>query len=200
METIIIGKVLTDKQVKYIKCDGYDTLFWAARTLLSFYSRENRLDALLDLGNLDWLGASPFGKYVFDDDPINCISRIRDRKGDAGEESADILPGKDIFRTARCPVFLFEDGQWSMYNNNECAALHSPYGILPSLRTYSFQSYSTIRYSHDAERSKENGKVKKFDFPNWSALMRKAGEDGDTYYVFCGRRLIATINSKHTNN
>lgn len=195
--TTIIGNVLPDGRVKYIRCNDNETMRVTARLLKAFYSRQNRVDALLELGNIECLGPSPYGRSKGTSDELHCIAAVRDCGANAQVNKPEFITGKDIFLKANCPAFLFEDGHWLLAWKREFIRINSCYDI-PLVRTIDRYGLSYISISRDEERSKKNGAIQEFSFTNWSDMCKQAVSNGDTYYVFRCKKLIATINPEQT--
>ena len=195
MQLILIGKTLPDGKVTYIKLEEDVSLGYLGRTLLRFYTKETRLDALLDLGNLQSLRPSPFGYYTGYEDEIHCLSKIRDLNFPAQQEGAAMAESKDSFASAKYPAFLWEDGQWLVVRDKEFV----PFDLNTDFQVRqprSLKSLSIQRISSHRKRCDGNGEIKGFGFGSWAEMAAKAMENDDTYFIFAKNKLIATINPK----
>lgn len=199
MATKIIGRVLPDGRVKYIKCEDRETIFEIARILLRFYKIESRVDALVELGNLYDLGPSPYGLYIEDqNDRVHCAAMIRDFKHIGDEEKPQIIDSKDVFLSATCPALLFENGQWFFVHDRKFIPVNTNDDIPHKRREMDTFGLSIIRLSlHKGRMQKDDIG---FEFSHWEDMVRQAKTDDDTYYVFSHKRLIATINPKTIPN
>ncbi len=199
MATKIIGKVLPDGRVKYIKCEDRETIFETARILLRFYKIESRVDALVELGNIYELGPSPYGRFIEDqNDRVHCAAMIRDFKHIGDEEKPQIIDGKDVFLGATCPAMLFENGQWLFVHDRQFIPVNTKDDLPHPKREMDTFRLSIIRLS------RHKGRMQKseigFEFSQWRDMVQQAKTDDDTYYVFSSNRLIATINPKPIPN
>lgn len=193
--TTIIGKVQSDGQVKYIRCFDREPLRVIARLLIMFYTRESRLDALLDLGNIYCLCPSPYGRSTGSSDHVHCIASIRDQGESEQDCKAEYITGKDIFLKANCPALLYDNGSWLFANHDKFIPINNP-GDLPCIGMKDSYFLKYIRTSNDKERCKRNGDILDFSFPSWDAMCKQAVSDDDTYHIFRNGKLIKTINPK----
>ena len=195
MQLILIGKTLPDGKVTYIKLEENVSLGYVGRTLLRFYTKETRLDALLDLGNLQSFRPSPFGYYTGNADEVHCLSKIRDLNFPVQQEGAAMAESKDSFASAKYPAFLWEDGHWLMVRDKAFVSFDFDTDFrVRQPRT--FKSLSIQRISSHRKRCDGNDEIKGFCFGSWAEMVAKATENGDTYFIFAKNKLIATINPK----
>ena len=119
-----IGKKNNDGSVRCISChwDGYIRR-GNGEKLVNFYSDIDRVDKLLDLGNLSFLGEEPIGdpkhwKYSLPDCEKNqkACCTYKDR-GDRGEDAQHLLTVGAYIRYATDVdyTYLFEDGCWKVF-------------------------------------------------------------------------------------
>ncbi len=199
MATKIIGKVLPDGRVKYIKCEDCETIFETARILLRFYKTESRVDALIELGNIYELGPSPYGRFLEgQNDKVHCAAMIRDFKHKVDEERAQVIDDKDVFIRSNVHAMLFDDGQWFFVHNRQILPVHTTADIPRPRREMDTYGLSVLVITRDSQRMKDT--VISFHFPNWEEMTAKAFADDDTYHIFSHDRLVATINPKPTPN
>lgn len=199
MATKIIGKVLPDGRVKYIKCEDQETVFETARILLRFYKIEGRVDALLELGNIYDLGPSPYGRYIQDqNDKVHCAAMVRDFKHSMDEEKPQFIDSKDVFLRATCPAMLFENGQWSVVHDRTLICINSTADIPRFKWEMDTRWLRIICVSRNPARMQKEDIG--FDFSRWEDMVQQAITDDDTYYVFSHDNLIATINQKPIPN
>jgi len=183
-----IGKLLPDGHVRHIgviyKTEVRDISF----RLKNFYSREKRLDALLNLGNLYRLGSSPYGKYRHGtDDTVNCFAAIRDYSENKKKNEAGNSFNRDIFAETAEICFLYENGKWSILRGKRNDSIDSPeiegneiYLPLNGLEIY---------------RGSSLNKLERFMkvFHTWDEIKAFADENNETLHVFRGNRLVKTI-------
>jgi hypothetical protein len=112
-----IGKRLSDGSIKYIYChfDGYERGVGA--TLKQHYTDENKIDELLNLGDLSILGAEIGSKQEFNNRNKQqswCLAYGRDR----GEKNIDatITNNFDDFMVHDY-AYLYENSEWVTYKN-----------------------------------------------------------------------------------
>ncbi len=117
-----IGIVNTDKSITSIYChwDGYPE--YVGRILLNYYTTSDRVNKLMQLGNLSQLceDMCPTESHTFDKpEPGVCVAYGRDR----GERNVDSVICEDLGQyedlggdTGTSYQYLFEDNKW-MYRN-----------------------------------------------------------------------------------
>ena len=116
-----IGMKMADGSVKAIRCnfDGYTA--GAGATLGFWYTQQEYVEKLLELGDLSSLGET------IDD----CVAYHRDR-GEKLNPAVEFNSAEDFRRTGKAKMcadflYLFEDGQWSTFglrNINEWIKLN----------------------------------------------------------------------------
>ena len=190
---MILAQQLEGNDVKYITVticlrDRFTSL------LTTFYPNEQRVSALIKLGNLFQLAPSPYGKNVGGtDDPVHCLANIRDSQMSRGSNIAKI---KDIskLKEKEGHIFLFRDGKWHYFNKNKkCYSGDDFTTELPmtipteredTLYGLEFKTIDSNNISSIYGRS----------FETWSELERKSEESGQPIFVFRGNKLVYTIN------
>ena len=80
--SIQIGKLLANGTVRHIKVTNEELSERFIRVLKRFYPNEERVDALIALGDIHRLGPSPYGKWTDCRDEIHCFGAIRDGRRD----------------------------------------------------------------------------------------------------------------------
>jgi hypothetical protein len=106
-----IAKVLPDGKVRviYSHWDGYPDHHWPILT--EHYNTEDKVDALLDLGDVSVLGEEIGEKQDFDNGPVphTCLAYGRDR-GEPGTEAVIV----DSLQEAAQNEYLYwwENGEW----------------------------------------------------------------------------------------
>lgn len=186
-----IGKVRADGSVHFIKLNYNVDFDRNKSTLLRFYTREKRLDALLALGNLVKLQASPYGKYAADKSPgeqINCRAEIRDDFESKRKHQAKVAENIDEFANVYGPAFLWKGGVWYYVSSSECTLLTDKF--IPKAKPQpNYDKMSVYRLRSD-------GKVEPNytdKFTGFEAAQQKANADQDIYFIFKDKRLIKTI-------
>lgn len=113
-----IGKKLSDGQVKYIYChfDGYPS--HNCVILKEHYNTEEKVDQLLELGDLSSLGEEIGEKQDFDSTENKrwCMAYGRDR-GESGVE-ANVAPLEEIIGDQDY-TYVFENGEWRCWSWEE---------------------------------------------------------------------------------
>ena len=195
-----IGKLLPDGRVKYITL-SYDGYFsHAGHILKTFYPTEKRVDALLELGDLQSIMPSPYGKFSgnIHNDRIHCRAYIRDFNLPAKERKAQTEKSEEEFLRYGLS-YLYKDGRWYFSDDGRkpmnisdisfsCyEEEYTPYSNLPgNIKIY---SVSPEGYMLSVKNDKDS----------WEELQGLADECRTPLYVFSGKgRLIKTIHpQKH---
>jgi hypothetical protein len=186
--TVRIGKLLPDGQIRHIEVFEAGEMEEIAPRLKNFYSTEKRLDALLDLGNLYRLGATPYGKYKWYDDLLHCHAAIRDDNGSKKKHEAAVSCNREFFTQSADVCFLHENGNWLILVGKRTISIANPEIIrqamrrpLENLEVYSGKSASGFSKLHE-------------NFDGWKAIEDYAGTQSRTLHVFRHNRLVKTIN------
>lgn len=191
-----IGKVRADGSVLFIKLNYNVDFDRNKSTLLRFYTREKRLDALLALGNLVKLQASPYGKYAADKSPceqINCRAEIRDEFESKRKHQAKVAEDIDEFACVYGPAYLWKDGVWYYVSSSECTMLAEK-TVPKASPEPNYDKMSLYRLTSD-------GKVEPNyadKFTGFEAAQQKANVDQCIYFIFKDQRLIKTIHPQTT--
>jgi hypothetical protein len=169
--TVKIGKLLPDGRVRHIEVsatDGTETAF----KLKTFYSTGKRLDALLELGNLVYIGSSPGGRFSGINDTLHCHAEIRDNKKSPNKHGSQTAKDKETFLNPKENCFLFENGQWTFQAQKK--------NTLSQLTVYAVHDKGFSRkWASDA---------------TWSQLTREAQKENESYCLFNSKnKLVATI-------
>lgn len=195
-----IGKLLPDGRVKYITL-SYDGYFsHAGHILKTFYSTEKRVDALLELGDLQSIMPSPYGKFSGDihTDRIHCRAYIRDFNLPAKERKAQTEKSEEEF--LRCGLsYLYKDGCW--YFSDEGRKPMNISDISFSCYEEEYTPYSNLPNNIKICFVSPAGKIHpvKNDKDSWEELQGLADECRTPLYVFSSKdKLIKTIHpQKH---
>ena len=132
----LIGRELADGTIRHVYChyDGY--LEGVGSTLVAHWADAEKIDALLDLGDLSILGEVLGEKHSFDtysytdEEKARCAGWTLAYGRDRGEEGVDaqILPDADAFAASNSSaqfVYLFRDGVW-LYRSRRSIADFAP--------------------------------------------------------------------------
>jgi hypothetical protein len=165
-----IGKLLPDGTVRHIEAEHQKTPETTIHLLKNFYSTEKRIDALLDLGTLSMLGATPYRKKR-NNSEMQCRSYIRDEKRSSNKYEAKIAGSKELFLQSEGTCFLYQNGCWEVETNKNSLAGLTIYRIEPK------GGLSSI----------ETGKI------NWRCLAEKSKKENQTYYLFRDDQLVTII-------
>lgn len=186
-----IGKVRADGSVLFITLNYNVDFDMNKSTLLRFYTREKRLDALLALGNLILLQASPYGKYETEKSPreqINCKAEIRDDFESKRKHQAKVAEDIDEFACVYGPAYLWKDGVWYYVSSSECTLLAEK-SVPKAKPEPNYDKMSLRRLTSDGKVEKTYGEK----FTGFDDVQRKANADQNIYFIFKDQRLIKTI-------
>lgn len=184
--SIQIGKLLPDGSVRHIKALRETLSKDLARKLRVFYPNENRVDALLSLGDIHVLGPSPYGKWTGHGDAVHCFSKIRDGREQPGQFSARRADNADIFSRMEDTCLLFADGKWKVMIGDEYWDLSSYEGDAPS-----HDSMAPLTVYVD-----NHGRLEEIDTPrHWQGLEELAERESRILYLYRGCRLVKIIRS-----
>jgi hypothetical protein len=184
-----IGKLLPDGRVRHIEVfyegESEKTVF----LLKNFYRRETHLDALLDLGNLNKLNPSPYGKYRGYGDCIRCHSAVRDEGYSKKKHEAAVCDSREAFVKQAELCYLYENGGWSIHIGQRYSeSIH--FHALPGL--IKWHPFSGLEI-HESDKENVLSKVYA-EFPDWKTLRAYAAKENKTLYVFRENRLVKTVN------
>lgn len=186
-----IGKVRADGSVLFITLNYNVDFDRNKSTLLRFYTREKRLDALLALGNLVRLQASPYGKYDASKSPdkqINCRAQIRDEFESKRKHQAKVAENIEEFANVYGPAYLWKEGVWYYVSSSECTLLAE--------KTFPKSKPKPNYDKMSLHRLTSDGKVERIydeKFNGFDAVQLKANADQNIYFIFKNQRLIKTI-------
>ncbi len=198
--SILIG-LKTSGNIRYISVSPvYNASFnKVIATLRTFYKTQERVKALIDLGNLDWLGISPYKKCKGVDDTINCESLIRDRKLSAGKHGASYaddekefvkkLKGENQGNINCC--FLYEEGKWYILVGGHKENINT---IDKSVLIKSRLMDGLKVYKYNPEDNYQ--KLSEESFLSWDEVQQSADESQTTYYIFRGEKFLTIIAPK----
>jgi hypothetical protein len=202
--SILIGIKGADS-IRYISTDYPQQFEKVVHTLKNFYKSPEKVKTLIDLGNLDWLGPSPYKKSKGDSDTINCESRIRDKKLSAGKHGWKTARDDKEFvsqlernpgRNLNC-CFLFEDNKWLILIGDHKESINTidetvlkKSQLMDGLKVYVYDPGN--QYNRLAEKS----------FYSWNEVQQSVDEEQIPHYIFRGEKFLTTItpNPKEAEN
>lgn len=184
-----IGKLLPDGTVRHIKLErtkGHDV---TSSVLKNFYSTVERIDALLELGDLVYLGASPKGNWKGKGDDVNCCALIRD----CGEKlkfcRSQLAIDRENFSNQEELSYLFDNGAWHGMNNGRKEIL-SPF-CLSGL----FKEKPSLEKLHVyGNKKSEYHALPSRNFSTWEEMLEAANEEKQSFFVFRKDKLICIVN------
>jgi hypothetical protein len=118
-----IGKLLPNGKVKSIYChyDGY-LHGGVGEDLINHYQDEEKVDALLELGNLSGLGKEIGQKQDFNDFPRQnpdwCLAYGRDR-GEKNQEAKEVSLNEYETNLNWEYIYLYKEGKWHFVDSNQ---------------------------------------------------------------------------------
>lgn len=185
---IRIGKQLPDGSVRYIKLNfwkGYDV---TSSTLKNFYPTEARVDALLELGDLNRLGSSPKGKWKGENDNVHCCSFGRD----CGEKikfcQSRLAIDCDNFSNHEELAYLFDRGTWYVFRNGR---KEIPYPFCVSGLFNEKPSMEKLKIYENKSSDYSILHSRKFD--TWKEARETAIKEHTRFFVFLNNKLIHII-------
>lgn len=208
--------IIAQKQEKYIRYITVETDYishfdWVLNTIRNFYKTPEKVSALIDLGNLEWLGPSPYKKNKGDEDIVNCDSKIRDRKLSPGKHGSSTVTSEEQlmeqfsrshytytrsdqrnYRINCC--FLFEDGKWyALVGGHKESIVTVDKSFLR--KEILMDGLNVYYYKPESDHQK----LQPENFFVWSQVQKKADEKNRIYYIFRNNRLISVIYPKQEN-
>ena len=193
--SILIGIKDADG-IRYISADYPQQFEKVVHTLKNFYKSSEKVKALVDLGNLDYLGSSPHKKSKGSNDLINCESRIRDKKLSAGKHGRKTARDDNEFikqlernpgRNLNC-CFLYEDNKWFILIGGHKESINAidekvlkKSQLMDGLKVYVYEQSN--QYNRLAERS----------FYSWTGVQQAADKEQIPHYIFREEKFLTTI-------
>lgn len=191
---LLIGKKTTSG-IRYISVEYAMKFTTVVHTLKTFYKTVEKADALIDLGNLIYLGKTPYKKCKGEEDLISCESKIRDRKLSPGKHGASIAKDEADFlkklerecRGLNC-CFLFDESKWYVLVGGHKEEIES---IEESVldKSKRMDGLTVFNYKPDDTYNKLNS----VDFYSWNEVKQSANTTNTTYYIFRGERFLSII-------
>lgn len=191
--SVYIGKQMETGEVKYISVIWQPAYDMVSPMLRNFYQTDNRVEALIALGNLMVLNGNPYGKWVWCNDIVHCRAMIRDDKEKKGKHEARYVSSEEAFLKLEGHLFLFKKGRW-YYRDGKTLTTFLPDKIpvetenpLEGLEFMQLDEKGDLRTLYNRE------------FKRWSDLHSKSDEEQTAVFVFRDNRLITTINHPLNN-
>ena len=180
--SIQIGKLLANGTVRHIKVTNEELSERFIRVLKRFYPNEERVDALIALGDIHRLGPSPYGKWIDCRDETHCFGAIRDGRRDNTHlpRTADSV---EVFRSFADDCFLFAEGKWYYLATEEQKPLEE-YDFKPNKNTICNLTIFRNRQASLCPAPRMN---------SWQEIEEYAERGGEILYIFRGRRLVRII-------
>ena len=188
---MILAQQLESGDVRYIRLARHDYTD-VTPILKTFYTKESRASALLDLGSIYQLGPSPYGKYKFRElDVTHCIANIRDQRESRGRNIAKYASLSEL-QNIEGHKFLYKDGAWHYFDGTEftaslpirlSGAKENPMKGL-EMRTFNREGDIVNQYN---------------DFKSWNEAVEYSTTEGKPIFIFRGNKLITTINHPKHN-
>ncbi len=184
---IYIGLLQQDGIVRYVTTfEGNNQRL--PSILKTFYPNESRTAALIDLGNLCFVGPTPYGKSNRYTDKVHCRAHIRDEREKKGKHQPRYADTETAFAELDGYKFLFRNGKWWHAEKDRFTA-GLPHDFENKKLSSLFGLELTILNS--------DGKICHHTNPHtesWKELEQRAANDNATYFLFRNNRLVATIN------
>lgn len=184
--TIYIGQQQSDGTIRYVTTSDYNNSRITS-ILQNFYSKESRVTALIELGNLVTVRPTPLGKCNGYDDIIHCRAEIRDDKEKKGKH----LPrygSETEFLKLEGHLLLYKDGKWH-YHYKDGLSSTLP-AALPVISNKQLEGLEFYYLDEKGEISYLYGR----DFKGWNDIVAKSNEQKSPTFVFRNNKLITTIN------
>lgn len=192
--SLLIGKK-TSSSIRYISVEYAMDFTAVVHTLKNFYKTTGKVEALINLGNLNYLGKTPYKKCKGEEDLINCEAKIRDRKLSSGKHGTSIAKDEADFLKKlerecyglNC-CFLFEDGRWYILVGGHKEQIESiDESVLDKSKR--MDGLDVFNYKPDDSYNK----LKPVGFYSWDEVQQSAHATNTTYYIFRGERLLTIL-------
>lgn len=189
---ITVGKANTDGTVRSIEVTNKQCIIRLVNILQNFYCRVERIERLLDLGDLYRLGPSLSCTYQSEDDKVHCQT-FQSKYNSSSVYKARTVADRQIFleENRRQFVMLFENGKWTaIYRKCESDSRLVDHNFYitkaDSLDRLHAIKLNGVDYAHaDLDKS------------SWAAILESARSYQAPVYIYRGRRLILNINTKY---
>ena len=180
--SIQIGKLLANGTVRHIKVTNEELSERFLRVLKRFYPNEERVDALIALGDIHRLGPSPYGKWIDCRDEIHCFGAIRDGRRD-NTHLPRIADSVEVFRSFADDCFLFAECKWYYLAMEEQIPLEE----------YEFKPNKNTICNVTKFRNRQPSLCPAPRMNSWQEIEEYAERGGEILYIFRGRRLVRII-------
>lgn len=197
--SLLIG-IKQPEYIRYISVEYIPAFNLITSTLKTFYKTQDRVETLIQLGNLNWLGKTPYKKSKGDDDMINCEAKIRDKKLSPGKHGSCIAKDEKDFvkklernpRGINC-CFLYDDNQWYILVGGHKENIQTiDESVLEKDRL--MEGLEVYIYDPKSDYSK----LSKEEFYSWDEVKQSAEETGTTYFIFRNGKLLTIIHPNPT--
>lgn len=189
---MILAQQLSENEIRYIELSRY-TSDMVTPILKTFYSKETRVSALMELGNISILNGSPYGKYSFaDGDEIHCCANIRDWGERKGKNIAKYISLAELQKKEQ-HVFLYKGNKWHYLSNSEFTSELPAVLLDKRITTVKGLEFSTLDKDHLIT------KIYNHSIKTWKELQAQSEETGKPIFVFRDKKLITTINHPLNN-
>lgn len=184
---MILAQKLENGEIKYIQLFTYQRET-TSQILKTFYSKEERVNALINLGNLRHLGPSPYGEYKpRESDKVHCAAFIRDQKGSRGRNIPKFCSHYEL-QIESGHIFLYDQGVWQYFNGHEFTK-ELP-AVLAEKNSVTMKGLEYRTLSDSSEITPIYSK----NFYSWAEVQKEAKERDKPIFVFRDNQLITTIN------
>lgn len=192
--SVYIGKVRSDGTVLLITLLNAKYHYENVKILKRFYTREHRLDALLELGTLRLLRPSPYGKSSCTGDPVHCRAEYRDEYESKKKNIPFEAGSKEAVSHMSGYCFLWENGKWFCLSKNGCVPIDE----------YDPQQDTDSDFLKEFELKKLTAKgemnpVTDASIKKWADLQPLADSGDVTYFLYRNKKLIARFEPKTPN-
>jgi len=197
--SLLIGMKSESGNIRYISVstEYKQTFDKIVATLKNFYKTPEKVKALIDLGNLHWLGASPYKKSKGGDDAVNCEAIIRDRKLSAGKHGAQFAGSERDFvkrlerdcRSGLNCCFLYDtDNRWYILAGSHKENINT---VDSSVLQKSTRMDGLKVYTYNPRENYQT--LPEQDFYTWEEVRASADRENKVYYIFRGEKLLTII-------
>ena len=156
--------------------------------LKTFYPKESRATALIELGNLYNVGPTPYGKSENFWDKVHCRAHIRDEREKKGKHQSRYAGSIKAFGELEGFKLLFMEGRWWYAEGVEFTSELPPY--IEDRKRSSLAGLEISVLCKDGSISH----FREQDADSWQELEAKAQKDKSAYFIFRNNKLVATIN------
>lgn len=187
---IYFGQQQEDGVIRYITSYDFSNRSRnVPHTLQIFYPTPERVSALIELGNLIRLGATPYGKNQgYYTDMVHCIAEIRDEKKGKGPRLPKYADNEADFLKLEGFLFLYKENKWHF---------KYPNGLSTTLpEDLSIETNDTLLGLEFHYLDEQHG-ITSFQTKSlscWNDVVVKSQQKQTPVFVFRNTKLITTIN------